>query len=526
MSFQSDLIGVLKAEIGPSASLFYKKCMLQLKKNPASITPADIEEIADWAYDEIRSMIDEKTAFRVRHQIIQIPPTVDVLKRPFSPHPVPKRLDDSALIDTIKLPETLQQPAPAAAAAKAVDTVQERDFSGLVSKSLTDLQKKNSLAPVPAPAVAAPVKAEDTLQERDFSGLISKSLTDPEKKKSVAAAPPSTSVPPRAADYRKEHDFSGLVSKSLTDLEKKKGVAAVPVPVPVPAKSEDTLPEHDFSSVMSKTSPDLQKKKSEAAAPVPVPVPAKSEDTLPEHDFSSVVGKSSPDLPKKKSVASPPAQDGSVDFFISDSKQQPEPFKGSVQDLMEDAGPEPEEAVTIDHNEVKPVTLANHLEDCLSRIETDNENAGLWAELADLYLRSGKFREAVQAYQRVIGLGVETPAIWNSLGDSYKKTGQYEDSDEAYARSLELDANNPAIWLKRAKVLASRNKYDDALASCDQSLTLDDTSGAAWNYKAFILKKVGRNEDALEIYSYLHHLDPKDENATRQVIAIQKLLKK
>jgi hypothetical protein len=447
MSFQSDLIGVLKAEIGLSASLFYKKCMLHLKKDPSFITQSDLEEIAEWAYEEIRSMIDEKTALRVRHMIIQIPVTADVAKRPFSPHSASKRPEESAPIEKEKIRESIKEPVPVPVPQRSEGPVQEPGFSSLVSKSLTDLQKKNSMAASPVPA-AAPAKVEES---------------------------------------RVEHDISGLVSKSLTDLKKKKNIALSPAPSPAPVKVEDTRPEPGFSG--------------------------------PEN-------KSLTDAENKDRAAPDPEQESSVDFFVSDSKTQPESFTGSIEDLMEDAGPEPEEPVTNDRTGVKPVTLVNQLDDYLSKAGTDSEDTGLWSEIADLYLKSGKFREAVQAHRRVIGLGGETAAIWNSLGDSYKKTGQYEDSDAAYARSLELDPDDPVIWLKRAKVQASRNRYNDALDSCDRSLTLDDSSAAAWNYKAFILKKVGRNEEALEIYPYLRKLDPADENAARQEVTIRKLLQK
>jgi hypothetical protein len=556
MSFKSDLTGVLQAEIGISASLLYKKCMLQLKKDPSAITQSDLEEIATWAYEEIQKKTDVKTATRVRQQILQIQIlTTPLLKRPFSPRPVPKRLDDRALLDTIKNSDP-SKPGPAVIPVNTKDIVPEHDFSDLVSKSLEDLQKKISMAPASAPAKT------DSVQEHNFSGLVGKSLTELPKKKSVAAAPVPASVPSRADYSRPEPGFSTIVSKTSANLPIKNSVAAAPVPASVPSRADYSRPEPGFSTIVSKTSANLPMKNSVAAAPVQASGPSRAENSTPEPDFSTIVSKTSANLPKKSAETAPlqasvpsraekttPEPDfsaivsktsanlpkksaetasvpgSSEDFFISSSKQQPEAFKGSVDDLMEEEETEPEETPAVDRTDMKPVTLANQIADCNSRIETDSDNAGFRIELADLYMRSGKFRESTQAYRQAIDLGIETPAIWNSLGDSYKKTGQYEDSDAAYARSLELNPDNPVVWLKRAKVQASRNKYADSLASCDQSLTLDDTSVAAWHYKAFVLKKVGRNEEALEIYTYLRQLDPKDENAARQEVAIRKLLK-
>jgi tetratricopeptide (TPR) repeat protein len=400
MSFQSDLTGVLKAEIGPSAALFYKKCMLQLRKDALSITSSDIEEIADFAYEEIRSMIDEKTAFRVRHRIIEIQPNAKELKRPFSSPPSTKLPGGLSAAGTVKDPGPPEPPVHV----MEDNTLSEPDITSIFSKISPPVQEKNSKAPVPVPPAqtAAPVHMYP-----------------------VKSAP--STIPPRY--------MAG----------------------PPPA-GKTPLPE--------------------------------------ERELSPDGRRIAPETP------------GEI-----------------VHDSPEDTVSSPEDTGPVDHPGTKPATLADRIDELLSVLKTEGETPDLWTELADLYTRTGKFRDATGAYEKVVGLGVETPVIWNCLGDSYKKSGQYEDSDLAYARSLELEPNDPAVWLKRARVLASRNRYDDALACCDHSLTKDESSAVAWHYKAFVLKKVGRNEDALEIYTYLRHLDPKDENAVRQETAIRKLLK-
>jgi hypothetical protein len=405
MSFSSDLTGVLKAEIGPSATLFYKKCMLHLRKDALSITSSDIEEIADFAYEEIRSMIDEKTAFRVRHRIIQIQPNAKELKRPFSSPPSTKQPGGPSAAGTVKDPGPPEAPAPGTVPAQEEDPLPEPDITSIFSKISPPVQEKNPMAPLPAPPApaAAPVHVYP-----------------------VKAAP--STIPPR---------------------------------------------------YMGGTPP----------------------------------------------AGKPPLQE-EREFSVEDRRLAPETPAEIINDSPEDTGPSPEETGPADHPGPKPATLTERIDELQSRLRTEGEAPDLWTELADIYTRTGKFRDATGAYEKVVGLGVETPVIWNCLGDSYKKTGQYEDSDLAYARSLELDPNDPVVWLKRARVLASRNRYDDALACCDHSLTIDESSGVAWHYKAFVLKKVDRNEDALEIYTYLRHLDPKDENAARQETTIRKLLKK
>jgi len=159
MSFSSDLTGVLKAEIGPSATLFYKKCMLHLRKDALSITSSDIEEIADFAYEEIRSMIDEKTAFRVRHRIIQIQPNAKELKRPFSLPPSTKQPGAPPAAGAVKDRGPAEASAPGTVPAREDDLLPEPDITSIFSKISPPVQEKNPMAPLPAPPApaAAPV---------------------------------------------------------------------------------------------------------------------------------------------------------------------------------------------------------------------------------------------------------------------------------------------------------------------------------------------------------------------------------
>jgi hypothetical protein len=404
MSFQSDVTGVLKAEIGPSASVFFKKCMIQLKLDPNAITPADVEAIADWVYEEIRSMIDDKTAFRIQHQILQIPPNATVLNRPFASQPVPVRHDSPA------------EAKPQTPSGPAYPTVANASISG----NGDNVKTPDSLTPHRTPEIlpsSAPVISPEVNMES-----------------------------------RREPDIVELFGKMVP-------------------KSQEPAPHGNPSAGL-------------------------------------------PALPRSSEISEEPS---GTERRVNDNVPEPARGDDAHEDFMEDIG-------SVDPSDAKPATLADQLDYHLSRLETEGDNPELWMEIATLYSRSAKFRDAIPAYQRIIELGIETPNVWNCLGDSYKKTGQYEDSDMAYARSLELDPDDPVVWLKRAKVQTSRNRYDDALVCCDHSLTLDESSTEAWHYKAFVLKKVKRNDEALEIYTYLHELNPQDENAARQKAAIQKML--
>jgi superkiller protein 3 len=123
-----------------------------------------------------------------------------------------------------------------------------------------------------------------------------------------------------------------------------------------------------------------------------------------------------------------------------------------------------------------------------------------WRTLGDLYMKTGRYRDAVKTFERILAIEHDDADAWRSLGNARKKSGIYDEALSAYDRSLEIDPGNHSAWVYRAKVLVMVRRHEDAIASCDQAIALDEASIEAWLYKWFILKKIRRNTDAIRVY--------------------------
>ncbi|NMB77992.1 MAG: tetratricopeptide repeat protein [Methanomicrobiales archaeon] len=482
MSFQSDAVNILRAEIGPSAPVFLRKCLEDLRKDPLAVTEADIEEIADRVYDGIRSMIDDATAFRARHRILQIPPNARELRRakprslsghtgdrlpelPLDPrageHVPPVIAGPAAAPGPAPSPPAPARPPdagpPATPAAEPVDD-RSRPVTGPAPQE--GFGTGRLVVPSPGPAVAA----DPSLPAKTGTGT--GSLAVP-----AGPLPAGKSAP--EAGSAAPGDITALFSRMCTDGQKKSLPREVLAPEPA-----------------------LIRKAVETGAG-PAPGEAVSDPVSSAAGLDPVTGS---------------------DNGYSGQGDAAEPNAESLTDAEFPAVPD-------DGDPGMPVlSLQERLRDTVARLEDDGDNLDLWWEAAALCARAGKYRDAAVACQKMLELGGETAATWHMLGDCYKKTGQYDDCDAAYARSLELEPQDPVVWLKRAKVLINRNRPDDALVCCDYSLNLDNTSMEAWHYKAFVLQKAKRPGEALEIYTYLRDADPSDEKAARQVTTIQRML--
>ena len=127
-------------------------------------------------------------------------------------------------------------------------------------------------------------------------------------------------------------------------------------------------------------------------------------------------------------------------------------------------------------------------------------DADYWRTLGDFYMKTGRYRDAIRTFERILAIEHDDADAWRSLGNARKKSGIYDEALSAYDRSLEIDPGNHRAWVYRAKVLVMVRRPEDAIVSCDQAIALDEASIEAWLYKWFILKKIRRNTDAIRIY--------------------------
>lgn len=73
MSLDKDLEKIFAKELGPSAPAFLKRqCESHLKKPVESLTKADLDELAKWAFIGVKLILGEATAQRVEKGVLNL----------------------------------------------------------------------------------------------------------------------------------------------------------------------------------------------------------------------------------------------------------------------------------------------------------------------------------------------------------------------------------------------------------------------------------------------------------------------
>ena len=73
MALTDDVTAVLAKDLGPSAPSFLKRQVCaHMKKDPTTLTKADLDELAKWCFVGVSLILDEKTASRVKTNILSL----------------------------------------------------------------------------------------------------------------------------------------------------------------------------------------------------------------------------------------------------------------------------------------------------------------------------------------------------------------------------------------------------------------------------------------------------------------------
>jgi tetratricopeptide (TPR) repeat protein len=90
----------------------------------------------------------------------------------------------------------------------------------------------------------------------------------------------------------------------------------------------------------------------------------------------------------------------------------------------------------------------------------------LWNELGNLYLNSGAYLEAADAYLKAIQLNDQLGSPYSGLALAYVKQGEYEKAIDFYRRSIELSSDNKEkaiVWYQLGNVYVQLKNYSEAV---------------------------------------------------------------
>jgi len=159
---------------------------------------------------------------------------------------------------------------------------------------------------------------------------------------------------------------------------------------------------------------------------------------------------------------------------IEAAKAQNEKIKGlnamlaQVRDL-EKAG-NYDQAIAL----LKPTTEQNPNEDLL------------WGYLGDAYLKSKKFNDAADSYQKAIALKPNSGGYHNSLAEAYAKSTppQVDKAVAEYETAAKVEpANASMYYFNEGAVFTNTGKANEAIAAFDKCIAADPNRAEAYYYK-------------------------------------------
>ena len=136
-------------------------------------------------------------------------------------------------------------------------------------------------------------------------------------------------------------------------------------------------------------------------------------------------------------------------------------------------------------------------------LELDPQTEGVLQNKAGILAVLGRQNESAEAYAQVIeaaNTSAEQASAWHSKGDTLMSQGKYRDAVDAYNRAAEIDPKDRLTWMMMAFATDQIGWYNRSLEAYDAVLALDADSSSAMYGKADALYRLRRFNESLQAF--------------------------
>ena len=106
-------------------------------------------------------------------------------------------------------------------------------------------------------------------------------------------------------------------------------------------------------------------------------------------------------------------------------------------------------------------------------IEKESNNADLYGELAETYLYSGHYSEAMEACRQTIKLDPDNEDAYYWMGNVFIELNRYTEAINAFDRVLKLEPNFAYAHYYRGVAFTELNRYPEAIDAFNRMIKLD-----------------------------------------------------
>jgi len=102
-----------------------------------------------------------------------------------------------------------------------------------------------------------------------------------------------------------------------------------------------------------------------------------------------------------------------------------------------------------------------------------------WFKKGDALDDRGRYKEAIECYDRALEIDPQFNKTWNNKGIALDDLGRYEEAIECYDRALEIDPQYKWAWNNKGLALDHLVSYEEAIKYYDRALAIDPNFNTA-----------------------------------------------
>jgi tetratricopeptide (TPR) repeat protein len=142
-------------------------------------------------------------------------------------------------------------------------------------------------------------------------------------------------------------------------------------------------------------------------------------------------------------------------------------------------------------------SIPRELADMNAAIEKEPENAALYTQRSEYYVRRELFNNALSDINKAIELDPEYVKAYTGLSAIYLLMGKPQESLDALNQVLKFDDKNADVYLKKAKLYLIMKDYENCAASIQKTLEVDPEQADAYFLKGMALMENEKMELAI-----------------------------
>ncbi len=141
----------------------------------------------------------------------------------------------------------------------------------------------------------------------------------------------------------------------------------------------------------------------------------------------------------------------------------------------------------------------------------DVDRAASWNGLGNVYRALGHADQAIDSYQKAIGLNPADAWPYHNLAFVYKNLGNYQQAVPRYQQAIERfknDQHKAVSWNNLGNVYSALESHEDAISAYKRAIAMNNTYALPWNSLGETYGHLGRNEEAVKAYQEAIQRDP------------------